>query len=391
MENKKFYCVNAFHNLSINSTGSIKHCCMIDGSSKNRVVDHTLTELWKDPYMEDVREAFKKGERHPACIKCWNEEDAGRDSKRIRDNAKFDFAETDGIKTLELNMGNTCNIKCRTCHPYSSSLWLNEYYDTMIEGVKLPKKEYLINAKIYNDSWEKESKLWSEIEDIGKDVIQIDFYGGEPWLIKQQWEFIEKSVANGWSKNQTLHYNTNGTQWNEEHIKLFDHFKFVDIGFSIDGIGPQFEFMRHPAKWDEVYANMQKAREWAKGRDNILFGICHTISALNVYYVPEFLEFFEKENWHIYLNLVHYPDYYCSNIFPDEIKEAICKKLESIDKKFEREWHQIPGIIKFVQDGTFTDWRWNKFKEQIDIHDAYRKENYYETFKEFGELIKKYK
>jgi MoaA/NifB/PqqE/SkfB family radical SAM enzyme len=278
---------------------------MIDGSSKNRVVDHTLTELWKDPYMEDVRESFKKGERHPACIKCWNEEDAGRDSKRIRDNAKFDFAETDGIKTLELNMGNTCNIKCRTCHPYSSSLWLNEYYDTMIEGVKLPKKEYLINAKIYNDSWEKESKLWSEIEDIGKDVIQIDFYGGEPWLIKQQWEFIEKSVANGWSKNQTLHYNTNGTQWNEEHIKLFDHFKFVDIGFSIDGIGPQFEFMRHPAKWDEVYANMQKAREWAKGRDNILFGICHTISALNVYYVPEFLEFFEKENWHIYLNLVH--------------------------------------------------------------------------------------
>lgn len=48
MENE-FYCVNAFHNLSVNSTGTIKHCCMINGSTKGRVLDNSLEELWVEP------------------------------------------------------------------------------------------------------------------------------------------------------------------------------------------------------------------------------------------------------------------------------------------------------------------------------------------------------
>ena len=106
---------------------------MINGSSKGRVLNTDLEDLWVEPWMQEVREYFRQGKRHPACSKCWNEEDAGRDSKRIRDNRKFDFKEGDGIKTLELNMGNTCNIKCRTCHPYSSSQWVKEFYDTKVD------------------------------------------------------------------------------------------------------------------------------------------------------------------------------------------------------------------------------------------------------------------
>ena len=92
----------------------------------------------------------------------------------------------------------------------------------------------------------------------------------------------------------------------------------------------------------------------------------------------------------MYLNLVHYPDYYCSQIFPDSIKEEICKKLETIDKSYESIWHQLPGIIQFVKDGTFEQWRWDNFTKEIAVHDAYRKEDYYTTFKEFGDLIKNY-
>ena len=388
MENE-FYCVNASHNLSVNSTGTIKHCCMINGSSKGRVLNTDLEELWVEPWMQEVREYFRQGKRHPACSKCWNEEDAGRDSKRIRDNRKFDFKEGDGIKTLELNMGNTCNIKCRTCHPYSSSQWVKEFYDIKVDKEKTTYKQFLIDSKGYNNSWETESPLWANLEKIAEGVIVVDFYGGEPWLIKQQWEFIRTCVKNGWAKNMSLHYNTNGTQWPEELLPLLENFKFVNIGFSIDGLGERFEFMRHPAKWDEVYANMLKAKEWSKDRPNLYFDVCHTISALNVYYIPEVVDFFQKD-WNVYLNLVHYPDYYCSQIFPDSIKEEICKKLETIDKSYESIWHQLPGIIQFVKDGTFEQWRWDNFTKEIAVHDAYRKEDYYTTFKEFGDLIKNY-
>jgi MoaA/NifB/PqqE/SkfB family radical SAM enzyme len=389
MENKKLYCVNAFHNLSINSTGTVKHCCMINGQSKDRVVNIPIKELWKDKWMEEVRESFRDGVRHEACSKCWNEEDAGRDSKRVRDNQKFNFPDDGSIRTLELNMGNTCNIKCRTCHPYSSSQWVKEFYDTIPESEKKPTwTQYLQKTKIYNDSWEQDSRLWADLETIGDKIVLVDFYGGEPWLIKQQWNFIRKCVSMGWAKNMSLHYNTNGTQWNEELISLFENFKFVDVGFSIDGVGDKFEFMRHPAKWNEVYGNMLKAKEWSKTRPNTLFGICHTISSLNVYYIPEFLEFFNDKDWHLYLNLVHYPDHFCAQVFPDAIKKIICDKLEATDKKYEQAWRQLPGIIQFVKDGKYNDYNWKMFKQEVDIHDNYRKENYYETFKEIGLIIK---
>jgi MoaA/NifB/PqqE/SkfB family radical SAM enzyme len=221
-------------------------------------------------------------------------------------------------------MGNTCNIKCRTCHPYSSSQWVKEFYETKVDKKKISYKTFLIDSKIYNDSWERESPLWANLERIGEGIIVVDFYGGEPWLIKQQWEFIRTCVKKGWAKNMSLHYNTNGTQWPEELLPLFENFKFVGIGFSIDGIGDRFEFMRHPAKWDEVYSNMLKAKEWAKDRPNLYFDVCHTISALNVYYIPEVIEFFQKD-WNIYLNLVHYPDYYCSKYFQILSKKKFVK------------------------------------------------------------------
>ena len=386
MENKTpIYCVNAYHTLSINSVGTCKSCCMAEGGTdwNQRVSDTPLDVIWKDPYFLDIRKSLAEGIRHPACKKCWEEEDAGRHSKRIRDNdKKFAFDSTDTIKIVELNLGNTCNIQCRTCHPYSSSKWLKEYYVT--NNVDITYKKYLTNAKVYNDCWEDNSLIWEELNKIGKDIERIEFYGGEPFLLKQQWKFLQKCVDEGWSKNQMVHYNTNGTTWNEENIKLFEHFKYVDVGFSIDGVGEQFEFMRYLAKWDIVLENLQKAKKFQEGKSNVWFDICHTISSLNVYYIPEFIEYFGKD-WRIYLNLVHWPDYYAITIFPDAIKELIVKKLDSIN---EIDHNQIVGIKNLVANGKFDPKIWEEFKNRISIHDEFRGQDYYKTFPEFGSIIR---
>lgn len=385
----KLHCVYAFHNISVNSTGTIKHCCVINGSTTDTVLNKSIEELSTDPWMEEVRNYFREEKRHPSCYKCWEEEDAGVYSKRIFANQKFNFKENDGIKIIELNMGNTCNIKCRTCSPYSSSQWVKESYETTDPQLKSDYKTFLIDSKKYNNSWDVDSPIWKDLETLGDNLVVIDFYGGEPWLIKQQWEFIRTCVKNDWAKNIKLHYNTNGTQWPEDLIPLLENFKFVGIGFSIDGIGTQFEFMRHPANWNEVYANMLKARAWSKNKSNIYFDVCLTISALNVYNVPETVEFLQKD-WSIYLNLVHQPNYYSIQVFPDAIKDIICKKLETVNRLNEQVWHQLSGIIQFIKNGKFDKTLWQEFKEKISIHDTYRKENFYETFDEFGKIISNY-
>lgn len=386
MSNDQLYCVNAFHTLSVNSVGSCKACCMAEGGSdwNKRVKNTDLETIWNDQYFTDIRESLSKGIRHPACKKCWEEEDAGRESKRIRDNKRMIFQPTDKIKSIELNLGNTCNIKCRTCHPYSSSKWLKEFYE--VNEIKKPYKVYLSEAKVYNDCWEDDSLLWKELDKIGQDLERIEFYGGEPFLIKQQWKFVRKCVEEGWSKNQLIHYNTNGTVWNEEDVVLFENFKTVEVGFSIDGIGNKFEFMRYLAKWDEVLANLEKAKKFKQGKENLRFDICHTISSLNVFYIPEFIDYFGHD-WPIYLNLVHWPNYYAITIFPDKIKELIVDKLSGIP---EHDWHQIRGIKNLVSQGKFNQGLWDEYKRRIDAHDKFRNQNYYETFPEFGEIIRRY-
>jgi MoaA/NifB/PqqE/SkfB family radical SAM enzyme len=386
MENNSLYCVNAFHSLSVNSVGNCKMCCMAEGGSdwNQRVKDTPLETIFFDRYFLEVRNSLEKGIKHPACKKCWEEEAAGRDSKRIRDNNTRQYELTDKIKVIELNLGNTCNIQCRTCHPYSSSKWNKEFYT--VNQLKEPYKIYLENAKIYNDAWEDDSLIWSELEKIGPTLERMDFYGGEPFLLKKQWAFVKKCVENGWSKNQILHYNTNGTIWNHEDVSLFEHFKYVEVGFSIDGLREQFEFMRYLAKWDTVIENLEKAKEFMQGKTNLNFDICHTISSLNVFYIPEFIDFFGPQ-WRIYLNLVHQPNYYAITIFPDKIKEKIIEKLDAIS---EDDWKQIKGIKNLISQGTFDQELWNEFKRRIIVHDEFRNQNYYKTFPEFGEIIRSY-
>lgn len=386
MENESLYCVNATHTLSVNSVGSCKACCMAEGGSDwNKRVNVTpLEEIFNDKYFIEIRDALANGIRHPACKKCWEEEDAGRESKRIRDNKRMQFQPHDKIKSIELNLGNTCNIQCRTCHPYSSSKWLKEFYE--VNEIKKPLNIFLKEAKVYNDCWEDDSLLWSELDKIGKDLERIEFYGGEPFLIKQQWKFVKKCVEEGWSKNQLIHYNTNGTIWNDNDVALFENFKTVEVGFSIDGLRDQFEFMRYLAKWDVVLENLEKAKKFKEGKSNLRFDICHTISSLNVFYIPEFIDYFGHD-WPIYLNLVHWPNYYAITIFPDKIKELIVEKLSVIP---ENDWHQIRGIKNLVAQGKFDQQLWDEYKRRIDVHDQFRNQDYYKTFPEFGEIIRRY-
>jgi hypothetical protein len=114
------------------------------------------------------------------------------------------------------------------------------------------------------------------------------------------------------------------------------------------------------------------------------FDICHTISSLNVYYIPEFIEFFGHE-WRIYLNLVHWPNYYAITIFPDKIKELIIEKLNTINEK---DYDQIVGIKNMIANGKFDNDVWQEYKRRITIHDEYRNQDYYSTFPEFGKIIR---
>ena len=203
-------------------------------------------------------------------------------------------------------------------------------------------------------------------------------YGGEPMLMKKQWRLLEQAIELGYAKDISLHYNTNGTIWDDEKLKTLNQFKKVQLDFSLDGINNRYEFMRHPAKWDHVLKNFRTLKAISKHSDKYHICIAHTVSTLNVWYIPEFLEFFKDES--IYLNLVHGPWHFCITNIPEDVKLVVEEHLGHEDPRVEE-------IINFMKGKESIPSEWEQFAPNVKGSDEYRKEDFREFFPEFYKVL----
>ena len=75
--------------------GTARPCCLADDEitkpdgTKYKLTEHTLEEIYASEYMQDLRQQFRRGEKPATCKRCWAEEDAGRDSKRINSSVRL--------------------------------------------------------------------------------------------------------------------------------------------------------------------------------------------------------------------------------------------------------------------------------------------------------------
>jgi len=399
--NRHSWCVNAFHAMSGNNDGSTKICCMVK-ETHNELLKRddlylgqtSIKENFENEAVIKIRNNLENGVRDTACNLCWQEEDGGRKSKRIRDNDRYlhemkweGKSPFQGLAKFELNLGNTCNIKCRTCHATISSQWIKEEYD-LNRSHNMTFKVFSESMKKYHKTYDEDSKFWSDLVDNLNTIKQFDFYGGEPFLSKKMWEVLKICVDRNFSQEIELHYNTNGTTWPEE-IVYWKNFKSINLSFSIDGIDEQFEYMRFLAKWSEVKENMEKARQFKKDHGKISLSWCVTLSSINIYYLPEILDEYYKNysDFGLYLNLVHTPLHFnIANLHP-AVKNKVIEKLESIPKEYSSAWAQLPGIVGFIKNGNYNSSIWLDFIHLIKKHDIYRKEDFYSVFSEFGKIV----
>lgn len=397
--NKNSWCVNAFHAMSANNNGTTKICCMIkhDDEESSSLQEDTIENNFNQPIFLDVRNSLANGIRHERCKWCWQEEDAGRKSKRLRDNEVYRHMlekgeiPYHGLTKLELNLGNTCNLKCRTCDTYSSSQWIKEKFDIYEhKNYKNNFKIYAQSQKQYHMTYDEDSPLWDDIENNLDTIRQLDFYGGEPFMNNKMWHLLEVCVERNLSKKIDLHYATNATHWPENKIELFKNFRLVNLNFSIDGIGDKFHYMRFPGKWEEAFENMTKAKKMYEKSNNMWISWCITISALNIFDIENILEEHHKNfsNFGAYLNLVHYPKHFSLNFMPDDVKEKVIEKLNSIPKTYSNMWMQhLPGVINFIKNGSYNEHLWNEFKRRINLHDEYRNQDFTKIYPEYSKII----
>jgi sulfatase maturation enzyme AslB (radical SAM superfamily) len=347
---------------------------------------HSIQEVFASEYFENIRNNLSAGIEDPNCDYCWQLEAQGVESFRQTTNQLFKHEERGDtgprLELLDLSLGNQCNLKCRTCIPEDSSLWVKEHYDCNYTGgdtyQEFQKKIIFLESE--------DSNFIKGIKQSLTDVKLIKFFGGEPFLMKRTWDIIREAVNTGLAENIDLYFNTNGTIWNDKNTKLFDSFKKVDIAISIDGLHNRFEYMRHPAKWHEVLNNIEQIIEWRSHRPSSreLF-LTHTVSAFNIWYVPEVVKFARTHNLELYINLcLLEDDSFNIQRIPRDIKQLANEHIMSAMDYTEHELREIRKIIDYTPEGS----DWQEWLNEVKLRDDYRGESFENTFPEYHNLLK---
>ena len=388
-------CMLPWISIETSPIGTSRPCCLAideitdtDGV-KYDLNKHTLTQIYQSRYMQDLRQEFLDGRQPATCKRCWDEEAAGRVSKRINSRIrlkeyydKVDFSNTnpDQLWFIDLKLGNICNLKCRICGSWSSSPWAQE---EMAYLPKVKKKDHLAYTFLKQGAWPRENpQFWDNLRALLPNIKYFEFTGGEPFLIKEHFELLQYAVDNGYSKDIEIHYNTNGTVF-PDFVDVWKEFKHVEIAFSIDNMGARFEYERYLAKWDEVRVNLAKFTDLRSRK--LTIHLCTTINIQNVYYLPEICDWVSTQTFdHIYFNMLHDPWHINIGRMTSEAQLLVINRLSTniFNPRFKAE---IMRIIKFIENGSGSDG--TEFLRKMQQTDEFRKQSFLDTHNEIAKAM----
>ena len=388
----KTFCILPWTSLQTDSNGDVKICCKSNhdlktNDGKKHLTETTLDELWNSDKLKEIRDSLNKGEYHPNCERCWKEESSGAESMRtIYNRSYMDWIKNDltNPQILDLKLGIKCNLACRICSIHSSDQWIEETLSFMPLKEQQKTKEYI---KRIDKAYDKSNDIWKTIDKWLPNLKRLDFYGGEPWLIQEHWDTLSKMVELGYSKDCILHYTTNGTVFKSKQVDLLKQFKTVSIQLSIDGIGDRFEYQRYPAKWSVIENNIKRFLQLRE--HGISISTCTTLSALNIWYLEELLDYFYQRDIKVFFNHLHQPYYFCLKNLPKEVKIQVKQRLENIDSKYNEKLDNITidNMINFMGTQESEPEWYTGFVRKIKQHDEYRNENFMEVCGEFANIL----
>lgn len=272
--------------------------------------------LPKNTNIDQVKFDLLNNIKSPACSQCWDLEAQGQKSRRQQENEFLDYKldldlinlKKDCIeskhKTLlyQIKTSNLCNQACVSCDSGASSKWAE--IERKMGLVPAPGKE--INLENSNINY--------------SDAKRISLIGGEPFFDPKTFTILEKLVEHK-NTNCFISIITNGSiNLKQPQLDLLSKFTDLNICISVDGIGPVFEYLRWPAKWDRVIKNISHYQKISKN-----ISVSYTISSLNIFYYDQTVNWFTQQSLGYNHNIVTYPNWLSLTAMPVELKQLLLK------------------------------------------------------------------
>ena len=357
------FCVLPWVSIETSPIGTVRPCCLaIDEITNNNgekfhLLNDTLDNVHTSDYMQNLRQQFLDGKQPQTCKRCWSNERSGITSKRQHTLNRLkhlidDEEWTQDAKPLifiDFKLGNICNLKCRICGSWSSSTYA-------AEEVRFEGKDGYHHQMLKDGSWPRNNQnFWAEIDNLMDQIRYLEFTGGEPFMINEHFDLLQRLVDKGIAGNIEIHYNTNGTQFPENAESIWKHFKLIEIAFSIDDTGPRFEYQRANADWQEVNHNIDRFEQMRSRNNNIQLQVCSTINVYNVMYLEGLAKWIDSRNFNfIYWNMLHEAYFHSIGTMPDKAKQLAINILHNANVG-EPHRTEFNKAIDFINNGATLD------------------------------------
>ena len=249
----------------------------------------------------------------PECSTCKTMEESGVAILKPRVNANHIISAesvTGDCVNLEISFDTKCNAACLSCGSYCSTTWAKFEKKHNLNFSGAPNKvininnaferkiaEGLYKIKLSEDDTDISDILFRKlINTVPLDKLETIFImGGEPFYTKSHIKMLRhlKEVHPDLSK-VSIRYQSNGSIYpSDEVLKLWEDYKFIVYGASLDGVGERFNYLRWPLKWYRCDPIIKRLMNETNARLHVN---C-TISPLNVLYIKD-LEDWVSDNIH---------------------------------------------------------------------------------------------
>lgn len=398
-------CALAFNQLSVGADGKLRICCNAQhpGLRHNGNFIHP-SEQADLRYMEEglgelgeIREALMSGVRHPACQRCWRMEDQGVRSFRVANNGMFPTTHrallegrTDfSLEFLSLDFGNKCNLACRMCSPASSSLLARE--QALGDGHLLPGEVQTAKSVVERANekkWYENETFWQSITPRIHEVRRLYLIGGEPLIIDEHVRLLDLIIEHGRPDLVRLEYSSNLTTLGDRFIERWKRFGTVSIAVSMDGVDAAYEYVRWPAKFARVEANLRLLHE--ARLPNMELSIHPTVQNLTVASLPDLLERFPDTP--MFFIPVSRPAYLTPALLPSHVLIRAHERIEtwlSMNSDRRARW-AVPDLLRTIKGAVDTqidpELR-RQFLKSMAFYDARRKQRLLDVHPYFEEWL----
>lgn len=341
---EKFFCPAPWSLLYYHAN-SPSPCHMI----KNLEMEATPSDYFNSEWLKNIKQEMQQGIVPAACSGCKERERHGLKSTRgaiwnyynVGPEPEYEdqwfankfTADSPTVPTrIELRFSNLCNMKCRMCDETSSSSFAAEKIEHKIKPDKAGSHlEHSIIPITKADPAVIESL---KDKSLLASVRKVCLTGGEPFLIKEYYDYLDYLISNGFSRNMELELYTNCSVYNPLFITRLSEFKKVELVMSIDAVGKSAEYIRSGTDWPKVESNVLKLNQLPAPFNLEVTTAISAYSLMDFSALASFLMKLYNENASIGIkcyNVTSPPGMHFNNL-PKQLRS---RAIEEIDKSIE--------------------------------------------------------